>query len=109
MEWLEKRGLKLLERNYRAGHKEIDLIMESDRRIHFVEVKSAVETEGFEPYEKVDARKQKLLASAAGRYIGCHHIEKECQFDVVSIKFRSGSSYTLEYIPEAFIPLYYGI
>ncbi len=105
LEWLLSRGFVLRERNFRAGHREIDLIVESRDRLHIVEVKSLTAPAAASPYEKVDRAKQLRLASAARNYIGLRHIEKEVQFDIVSIVFYE-DRHELEYIPGAFFPIY---
>lgn len=105
LEWLLSHGFVLRERNYRAGHREIDLIVETSDRLHIVEVKSLVAPVTASPYEKVDRAKQMKLASAARSYIGLEHIVKEVQFDVVSIVFYE-ERHELEYIPAAFFPIY---
>ena len=40
LEYLLQRGMKLLERNWRSGHKELDLVMEEEGFIRIVEVRS---------------------------------------------------------------------
>lgn len=105
LEWLQRRGLVLLERNWRNDHKEIDLIMESDDFVHIIEVKSLKAPVQHQPYEAVVPRKQRLLAAAAAAYIGLHRIKKEVRFDVMSVIFE-GDEPNFEYIPQAFIPIF---
>lgn len=106
LEFLEKKGLHLKERNFRSGHKEIDLIMESDDTLHIIEVKSLGGNSPADPLEKVDNRKRRLIALAAGHYVALHNIEKEVQFDVVSV-VQKGTEFELEYLPNAFYPIYH--
>ena len=105
LEWLTKRGLSLLERNFRVGHKEIDLIMESQDRLHIIEVKSLEAPAPIFPDEQVDLIKRRNLISTAAGYVARSHTTKEVQFDIVSIIYFDGSP-ELQYIPEAFYPLY---
>jgi len=105
--WLEARGFRLLDRNWRSGHKELDLVVESAERVHFVEVKTMTPPLYIRPYEKVDERKQALLASAARSYVTRRNVTKEIQFDVISVVIDGGIR-QVEYIPEAFIPISYG-
>ena len=103
--WLSARGFRLLDRNWRGGHKELDLVMESRDRVHVVEVKTMTPPLQIQPYEKVDARKQALLMAAASRYIVEKHVRKEVQFDVVSVVLGEDGP-LVDYIPEAFIPIW---
>ena len=105
--WLSDRGFRLLDRNWRSGHKELDLVMERADRVHVVEVKTLTPPLQIRPSEKVDAAKQARMVSAARHYIAAQHVEKEVQFDVVSVVL-DGARSEVEYIPEAFFPIWKG-
>ena len=105
--WLSDRGFRLLDRNWRSGHKELDLVMERADRVHVVEVKTLTPPLLVEPFEKVDALKQSRLISAASRYVSSKQVRKEVQFDVVSVVL-DGDQPRVDYIPEAFIPVFIG-
>ena len=102
--WLLERGFRLLDRNWHSGHKELDLVMESAGRVHFVEVKTMTPPLLVRPFEKVDRLKQTRIVAAARQYIARHRIAKEVQFDVVSVILEKDAP-KVEYIPEAFIPI----
>ena len=106
---LQSMGHTILERNWRSGHLEIDIISVDPEGIHFVEVKTRQKSIQAPPQENVDAGKQKKLVKAALRYL--HSATKipgrdpECIFDIVAITFE-GENANVEWIPQAFIPLY---
>ena len=104
--WLEARGFRVVERNWRSGHKEVDLVAESERAVHIVEVKTLTPPLLSLPAEKVDARKQARLVAAARRLIAERHIDCEVQFDIVAVVL-DGEEPKVEYIPEAFYPIFY--
>jgi len=104
LDWLLARGLRLRDRNWRGGHKELDLVMESADRLHVVEVKTLTPPLLHQPYEKVDAAKQSRLVAAARQYVTEQQVRKEVQFDVVSVVL-DGEQTSIEYIPEAFYPI----
>ena len=103
--WLLDHGFRLLDRNWRSGHRELDLVVESAQRVHVVEVKTLTPPLLIRPYEKVDAAKQSRMVAAARHYIAFRQIRKEVQFDVVSVVL-DGDRAEVEYIPEAFFPLW---
>lgn len=105
LQFLESRGLRLLERNWRWHHKEIDLIMEGGDAVHFVEVKSLRAPAARQPWEAVTPEKQRNVAMAAEHFIFERHIRKEARLDVVSVLFKD-DSFEVEYIPDAFFPIY---
>lgn len=105
--FLEGMGHRILRRNYRSGHLEIDIISTDGNGVHFVEVKSRTAPVETDPEEKVDALKQKKICAAALRYLASGRTtgDREVFFDIISVVFEGGS-HTLRYFPEAWIPMY---
>jgi putative endonuclease len=103
------KGHIILERNFRVGHLEIDIISKSPYGIHFVEVKARRESIQAPPQENVDRAKQRKIASAAKGFLrsrkGLPHGSDECHFDVVAVIFN-GNITQVEYFPDAYIPIY---
>lgn len=96
--FFEREGFKVLARNWRAGRKEIDLIVRKGDVVAFVEVKAALSTRWGHPAEKVDRKKQTHLTEAARRFIDDNKIAGvDLRFDVVT--FTGGK---LEHYPNAF-------
>ena len=106
---LEGMGHTILERNWRSGHLEIDIISFSVDGIHFVEVKTRRENVQAPPQESVDWKKQKRIVSAAQSFLrsgrGKPYGSHECIFEVVAVTF-CGEEYITEWMPQAYIPLY---
>ncbi|MDH4156159.1 MAG: YraN family protein [candidate division Zixibacteria bacterium] len=91
-------GFDILENNWQAGQKEIDLIVKKDRLVVFVEVKSASSKKYGHPAERVDDRKIHNLTEAAQKYLIENAIEGcDLRFDVIT--FVDGK---LEHFPDAF-------
>ena len=107
--YLESIGHTILERNWRSGHLEIDIISFDDSGIHFVEVKSRQKNIQAPPQENVNSAKQKNITKGALKYLnsarGTGHRGMECFFDVIAITFV-GEEARIEWIPQAYIPLY---
>ena len=103
LRFLESKGMKLLDRNWRSGYREIDLVMEGEDGLHIVEVRSLTES-GNIPYESIDRRKQRMVMSAAARYVYEKRIHAEVRFDVVSVVFGKGDAVYIEYFADAFAP-----
>ena len=83
---LEKEGFRIVERNWRIGHLEVDLIAESRTEIVFTEVKARTTTYGGKmPEEFVDETKRKRMVAAANAYIKYRKIEKLPRFDIIGI------------------------
>ena len=96
--YFEKLGFKILERNWRSGHKEIDLIIKKDNLLVFVEVKSSYTKKFGHPSERVDKKKMSNITNCAQDYLITKKIDNiDIQFDVVT--FTNGE---LEHYPHAF-------
>ncbi len=95
-------GLRLVTRNYRCRHGEIDLVMRDGPTIAFIEVRMRNRTDFGSGAESVDARKQVRVLSSAEHYLQRHAtLLADCRFDVVSI-LQSGNTHRLEWIRNAF-------
>jgi putative endonuclease len=86
--YLWKRGFRILERNYRFGKAEIDIIAEREGRIRFVEVKTRSSDSLGEPEERIDEEKISHLREAAQGYLSRFPDppERGVQFDAVTLK-----------------------
>lgn len=103
LDYLLEKGFILLERNWRRGHLEIDLIMCKDEILHIVEVRSLQAPVLKQPFETVGRDKQKRLVKAADSYVRKNKICSEVVFDIVSVVFEK-IGYKIDYLPEAFYP-----
>jgi putative endonuclease len=103
VEYLRQQGFTIRDTNWRAGHKEIDIVAEKDGRIHVVEVRSLNSSFFRQPYQSIDRAKQRNLISVAHTYIISHKLAMEVQLDVVSVVFNGGT-HTIEYLPNAIYP-----
>ena len=103
VEFLKQQGFAIRHTNWRAGHKELDIVAEKDGRIHVVEVRSLNSSYFQQPYQSIDRQKQRHLIAAAHAYIVRHNLTMEVQLDVASVVF-SGDAHTLEYFQNAIYP-----
>jgi putative endonuclease len=79
--------LRLIERNYRSPHGEIDLIMSEDPMLIFVEVRFRRNEKFGLAAETVDRNKQRKLHACAEHYL-LHNkrlSNRPCRFDVVTL------------------------
>lgn len=95
-------GFEIIERNFRHGHGEIDLIAKKGKLIVFCEVKTR-RTETYGPGElAVDHRKQKKIRMVAEAYVSSRDLEDyEFRFDVVVVEPR-GKTSRIRVIEDAF-------
>ncbi len=94
--YLEKAGYIVLERNWRIGHKEIDILCTDGDLLIVVEVKTRKEETEY-PWELLDEKKRRNLRQAAGAYIRRNKLEKEVRFDLILV---TGSDFDIRHIPD---------
>ena len=63
--WLCRRGWRLVAERFRSGHRDLDLIVERDGTVAFVEVKTRHRTAFGDPIEAVSWRKRRELIRSA--------------------------------------------
>ena len=102
-EYLEKRGYTVLDRDWRSGHKDIDLVVTKDDTVVFVEVKTRSSTEYGNPEDAVTDRKILRIVNSADAYIRYKCIDMNVRFDIISI-VSDGVEFKVEHIEEAFYP-----
>lgn len=103
-ELLIKEGYAILERNYRVGHLEVDIIAFKDGIIVFVEVKTRSTDYLVAPQEAVNNRKQKFIINAANGYIRHHHRTEEARLDVITVLHQNGKVTNVSHIENAYYP-----
>lgn len=78
-------GYRILERNWRYKHLEIDLIALDGDILAFVEVRTRNDSQFGEPYESIGTAKINKLARAANIYINQQKYDGEIRFDIASV------------------------
>ncbi|MFH1737888.1 MAG: YraN family protein, partial [bacterium] len=104
--YMEKRGYKIWERNFRLRRGEIDIIANQADLIIFVEVKSRTSESFGKPFESVTKRKRQTLQRMAETYLVQRGLYEgwNVRFDVISIMDREGKSPEIEHFEDAFRP-----
>jgi putative endonuclease len=94
-EWLERKGFRVLERNYLRPWGEIDLICQKGTRLHFVEVKTVTrenlenvprENDVYRPEDNIHQAKLERLRRTIQSYLAEKHPSGiHWQFDAVTV------------------------
>jgi putative endonuclease len=87
LDFLKRKGYRIIETNYRTRRGEIDIICEDKECLVFVEVKTRRSLSFGRPEEAVNSRKRSRMLNTASRYL----VERsrtgktDCRFDVITI------------------------
>jgi len=101
--FLERAGLRVLERNVRFRHGEIDLVCREADVLVFVEVKCRTSRWGDDPAAAVSPLKQWRLTRLARHYLKWRHLgEPRCRFDVVAVVADDGQVRAIRHLRSAF-------
>jgi len=101
--YLVGKGYKILHRNWRYLHKELDIVATQNKYLVVVEVKTRLSDYWEEPKEAVRRKKQKNIIEAADEYVTRYNINLDVRFDIISILISNGKV-EVEHIEDAFYP-----
>jgi putative endonuclease len=100
--FLEKKGYRIISKNYNTRLGEVDLIAEKDEFLAFVEVKTRTFAY-FDISSCVTYTKQRRIIKAAKLFISRNGIDdKVCRFDVAAVLKGKDGGYYVDYIEDAF-------
>ena len=105
--YYEDKGYEILERDWKVGKRDIDLIAlaEDKDTLVFVEVKTRQNNDLQEPEEAVDVKKMRNLAIAANAYVKLHGLDMDVRFDIISVIGKCSCVESIECFEDAFNPL----
>jgi len=95
--WLRERGYYIVERNWRVGHYEIDIIAQRFDTLHFVEVKTRKLGGWQSAYDSINDQKIRTLRRGAMAYRALHRTPLELQFDLIAVTVDDHGHYLIEY------------
>lgn len=102
-EYLKAGGYEILERNYRFGRIEVDIIARDGQFIVFVEVKARSSTRFGYPEAAIDSKKVNRIARVASQYMYEKGIDGFMRFDVVALDL-AGTQWNCVHTKDAFFP-----
>lgn len=101
-DYLQKKGYKILVRNFRFQKAEIDIIAEKDNLIIVVEVKARSTDAFILPQEAVTKTKIRSIVLAANHYLEEFNRQNEVRFDIISVLPDENKNLTIDHIADAF-------
>ncbi|WP_422089626.1 YraN family protein [Tenacibaculum ovolyticum] len=102
IEYLEKNGYLIVEKNYRYRKAEVDIIARKDTLLVVVEVKTRSSNYFGNPQDFVNPKKIKLLVTAIDDYVVKRDLDVEIRFDIIAI-LRNKEIYNIHHIKDAFL------
>lgn len=98
-DYLQQRGLTILERNYLCRFGEIDLVARDGSTLVFVEVRMRTGNAFGDAGASITAAKRRRLTSTARHYLAGNRNAPACRFDALLI---NGAKHEISWIRNAF-------
>lgn len=101
VDYLLKKGYKIIERNYRFDKAEVDIIAKFEDTLAIIEVKTRSSIDFGNPQDFVNKKKIKLLVKAVDEYVTVSKLDVEVRFDIIAIVNRK-KGFEIEHLEDAF-------
>lgn len=102
VEFLQKNGYKILDKNWRFKKAEIDIIALKKDVLAVVEVKTRSTSYFGNPQDFVNQKKIQLLVEAINEYVISKDLDVEVRFDIVAI-IKNNQDFNIEHLEDAFL------
>ena len=103
-QYLEQQGYLILERDWRDGHRDLDIVAADGGTLVIVEVKTRRNNVFAEPEEAVTWQKIRSLSLAANKYVKMNQVDADIRFDIVSVTGTTAEDCQINHIKDAFLP-----
>ncbi len=101
VDYLRQNGFMIVERNYRVGRSEIDIIASRYDELHFVEVKTRKFSSMTAPEEAITEQKMRAMRRAASAYMAQHRSVLEPKFSLIAIDIIGDRVESLRFVEDA--------
>ncbi|MDY5813695.1 MAG: YraN family protein [Bacteroides sp.] len=101
LDFLQELGYRILHRNWRKGHLELDIVGMDEDELVVVEVKTRSSDAFLRPEEAVNEAKIRHTVRAADAYMKCFAVDNPVRFDIVTV-VGTPESFRIEHIKDAF-------
>jgi putative endonuclease len=103
---LVRAGYRILARNLRHGHGEVDLVAERDGVVAFVEVKGRTGRGCGHPLEAITGRKRREVEAVARWWARENRPAQGYRFDAIAVETagQNGDTWCITHVPDAWRP-----
>ena len=91
-DYLQRMGYTIVARDWKSGHRDIDIIAMVDETVVFVEVKTRRNRAFIEPETAVDYHKLRNLQGAINHYVKYYRVNHDIRFDIITVVGMPGDA-----------------
>lgn len=99
--YLQQKGYKILEKNYRHHRNEVDIIATYKNELIAVEVKSRSSTYFGDPEEFLKTTQIQTIVNAVDAYVQMKNLDMEVRFDIIAV-VKINDKLQVKHIEDAF-------
>lgn len=103
-QYLIDKGYTICQRDWKSGHRDIDIVAYDGEELVFVEVKTRQNKLFCNPEDSVNEAKIDNLIIAAENYVNIYNIDNPTRFDIITVLGDEHDGFTINHIKEAFLP-----
>jgi len=101
-DFFQKQGYRILTRNFHCRYGELDLVVEKDKQIIFVEVKTRANNACGSAIEGINNLKKNKIVLTAFNWLTKYHREDEAwRIDIIAIDRATDNSFEIQHFPSA--------
>jgi putative endonuclease len=105
VQYLEHKGYRIIARDWKDGHRDLDIVAVWNQTLVIVEVKTRRNSLFIAPEETVDWRKIRSVSMAASKFVKLNHIDADIRFDIVTVVKTANGDADIQHIEDAFLPV----
>jgi len=98
--YLRRKGYEVIERDWRCGHRDIDIIAIDEDTLVFVEVKTRRNKTFADPLDAVDWKKRRNLTLAANAFVKMRRVKLDYRFDLITVVGTSDDDMEIDHIED---------
>ena len=99
-DYLLRKGYTIVERNWKSGHRDLDIVAWDGQQLVFVEVKTRRNRAFTDPETAIDYQKMRHLRQAANHYIKYRRLDCDLRFDVITVVGTPETEPEIEHIED---------
>lgn len=103
VEYLVQHGYTIRHRNWRCGHKELDIVAQQGNLLVVVEVKTRRNDWFGNPAEAVTHAKIRRIVQSTDAYLRYFQLDWPVRFDIITL-LPTKQGFQIDHIPDAFFP-----
>lgn len=106
-DYLREKGYTILDRHWRTGRKEVDIVAEKEGTLVFVEVKTRRLAWQCQPMDVLTPAKIRNIVMAADAYVRYKRLDMPVRYDLITVSGSTQNPHICHYEEAFYSPVWY--